>query len=187
MQQTEEQSNCHRRHLYQLCSLFLLKLIATTSQYTDFHSIIIYSKTELKYLHSSIKEKEEKSDQAGLNRRPLNLQSNALPLSYSRSKSKPIISLMIAHLIQTPHTMSSKEELYSVLSEKIVKLHDEMLRFTTQAQKTQRTIATAWDVTCLYADMQGSSNLCNQLGSKMQTICLQNRIPLVPHSPYSQQ
>ena len=99
------------------------------------------------------KKAKEKSDQAGLNRRPLNLQSNALPLSYSRSKSKPIISLMIAHLIQTPHTMSSKEELYSVLSEKIVKLHDEMLRFTTQAQKTQRTIATAWDVTCLYADM----------------------------------
>ena len=28
---------------------------------------------------------KEKSDQAGLNRRPLNLQSNALPLSYSRS------------------------------------------------------------------------------------------------------
>ena len=31
------------------------------------------------------KQAKEKSDQAGLNRRPLNLQSNALPLSYSRS------------------------------------------------------------------------------------------------------
>lgn len=49
--------------------------------------------------------------------------------------------------------MSSKEELYSILSEKIVRLHDEMIRFTQQAQQTQQTVATAWDVACTYADM----------------------------------
>ena len=36
-------------------------------------------------LSNSKKKQKKKSDQAGLNRRPLNLQSNALPLSYSRS------------------------------------------------------------------------------------------------------
>ena len=49
--------------------------------------------------------------------------------------------------------MSSKEELYSILSEKIVRLHDEMIRFTQQAQQTQQTVAIAWDVACTYADM----------------------------------
>ena len=38
-----------------------------------------------------LKEKRQKSDRPGLNRRPLDLQSNALPLSYSRSYSPPQI------------------------------------------------------------------------------------------------
>ena len=56
-------------------------------------------------------EDKEKSDQAGLNRRPLNLQSNALPLSYSRSCSFseytdyqfPVILYRYqTHLLSTP-------------------------------------------------------------------------------------
>ena len=114
-----------------------------------------------------------------MNRRPLNLQSNALPLSYSRSKLPSLDYLMRPQLTLIPNIMSSKEELYTVLSEKIVKLHDEMLRFTNQAQKTQKTIATAWDVTCLYADMYGYRDTRKIIGLKMLATCLLNLKPLV--------
>ena len=86
---------------------------------------------------------------------------------------------MRPQLTLIPNIMSSKEELYTVLSEKIVKLHDEMLRFTNQAQKTQKTIATAWDVTCLYADMYGCGDTRKLIGLKMLATCLLNLKPLV--------
>ena len=51
----------------------------------------------------------QKSDQAGLNRRPLNLQSNALPLSYSRSWFASTLLLLLFQL--PPSTFRRKQKM----------------------------------------------------------------------------
>ena len=67
------------------------KIAAQTSQ-SSIHMIQAFKKGFIEFKKSLGCNKKciipccllKKSDQAGLNRRPLNLQSNALPLSYSR-------------------------------------------------------------------------------------------------------
>lgn len=49
--------------------------------------------------------------------------------------------------------MSSKEELYTTLSEKIIRLNEELIRFTKQAESTQNVISQASEITTLYANM----------------------------------
>ena len=49
--------------------------------------------------------------------------------------------------------MSSREDLYASLSEKIVRLNEELVRFTQQAEITQEVVANASEVTTLYAKM----------------------------------
>lgn len=66
--------------------------------------------------------------------------------------------------------MSSKEELYSTLTEKIIRLNEELIRFSKQAEETQTVIAKASQVTTLY--------------SKLYTIlicfkCVDSKMPLL--------
>ena len=49
--------------------------------------------------------------------------------------------------------MSSKEELYATLAEKIARLNEELIIFTKQAEATQKVIANASDVTTIYSDL----------------------------------
>ena len=48
---------------------------------------------------------------------------------------------------------STKEELYANLSKKIVLLHEELTRFTKQAEATQQTVLKASSVTTMYSKM----------------------------------
>ena len=88
-----------------------------------------------------------------MNRRPLNLQSNALPLSYSRICLIPHPMPFERGVPYRNQRMSSKEELYSSLTEKIIRLNEELIRFSKQAEETQTVIAKASQVTTLYSKL----------------------------------
>ena len=49
--------------------------------------------------------------------------------------------------------MSTKEELYAALAEKIARLNEELIIFTKQAEATQKVIANASEVTTIYSDL----------------------------------
>lgn len=49
--------------------------------------------------------------------------------------------------------MSSKEELYSNLAERMTRLNRELVRFTRQAESTQQVISKASEVTTLYSTL----------------------------------
>ncbi|KAM7458177.1 hypothetical protein BLSTO_01068 [Blastocystis sp. subtype 1] len=49
--------------------------------------------------------------------------------------------------------MSQRDGLYTILSEKIVRLNEELIRFTREAESVQSVIEKASTVSTLYADM----------------------------------
>ena len=66
------------------------------------------------------KQAKEKSDQAGLNRRPLNLQSNALPLSYSRSCFLLPLSLLLFPVPPSTFRMEHKNVRWAAISQTVL-------------------------------------------------------------------
>lgn len=89
-----------------------------------------------------------------MNRRPHNLQSYALPLSYRRTHNLSLFQLFEKGVCSNEGSqMSSKEALYANLADRIVRLNEEMIRFTRQAEATQQVVAKASEVTTLYYNM----------------------------------
>ena len=60
--------------------------------------------------------------------------------------------------------MSSKEALYANLADRIVRLNEEMIKFTRQAEATQQVVEKASEVTALYCNMFVVNSKLESLG-----------------------
>ena len=60
--------------------------------------------------------------------------------------------------------MSSKETLYANLADRIVRLNEEMIKFTRQAEATQQVVAKASEVTTLYYNMFVVNSIVDSVG-----------------------
>ena len=61
-----------------------------------------------------------------------------------------LLALLVANRILP---MSQRDGLYTILSEKIVRLNEELIRLTREAESVQSVIEKASTVSTLYADM----------------------------------
>lgn len=61
-----------------------------------------------------------------------------------------LLALLVANRILP---MSQRDGLYTILSEKIVRLNEELIRFTREAESVQSVIEKVSTVSTLYADM----------------------------------
>ncbi|KNB43810.1 hypothetical protein JH06_2592 [Blastocystis sp. subtype 4] len=66
--------------------------------------------------------------------------------------------------------MSSKEALYANLADRIVRLNEEMIKFTRQAEATQQVVAKASEVTALYCNMFKHCTPLEQLQQQEQNV-----------------